>query len=363
MGVPGELVAGGDGVAIGYVGQPEKTAQSFLPDRFSKQPSARLYRSGDRVRWRPDGVLEFLGRFDNQVKIRGHRWSRTKWRLALRSTNPSVRPSSSLDLAASGAAQLVACVVPQSKDIPPQKCINFCISHVIECLPRYMVPNSFLILPELPFKPNGKIDLAALEDVKQNFLPAAAGAPLAHSKSRILGTMRDVLRHGELGPDDDFFEHGGDSLLAVTLMLRVRREFGREFPTRSVDEAFTARRLAAILDSPSALRSKYPAGVVEIRKGTAERPMFCLLGLGATALQFRTLAAKMHTQRPILGIEIHNLQLGPAVLESIEGTAEAVVGNMRQVQPIGPYAILGYSFGGESADRGGQATDRQGPDG
>jgi len=164
--------------------------------------------------------------------------------------------------------------------------------------------------------------------------------------------MRHVLRQGELGPDDDFFEHGGDSLLAITLMLRVSRELGMEFPTRSVDEAFTARRLAAILDSPSVLRSKYPAGVVEIRKGTAERPLFCLPGLGATALQFRTLAAKMHTQRPILGIEIHDLQLEPAVLESIEGTAEAVVRNMRQVQPIGPYAILGYSFGGNLAIEG-----------
>ncbi len=352
VGVPGELVAGGDGVAIGYVGQPEKTAQSFLPDPFSRQPSARLYRSGDRVRWRPDGVLEFLGRFDNQAKIRGHRVEPDEVAACL-AEHESVRQAVVVsNLAASGAAQLVAYVVPQSKDHSAPELHKLLHSHCLERLPRYMVPNSFLILPELPLKPNGKIDLAALEDVKHDFVPAAAGAPLSSLESRILGIMRDVLRQGELGPDDDFFEHGGDSLLAVSLMLRVSRELGREFPTRSVDEAFTARRLAAVLDSPSVLRSKYPAGVVEIRKGTAERPLFCLPGLGATALQFRTLAAKMHTQRPILGIEIHDLQLEPAVLESIEGTAEAVVRNMRQVQPIGPYAILGYSFGGNLAIEG-----------
>lgn len=349
VGVPGELIAGGDGVAIGYAGQPEKTAQSFLPDPFSKQPSARLYRSGDRVRWLPDGVLEFLGRFDNQIKIRGHRVEPDEVAACL-AEHESVRQAVVVsNLAATGAVQLVAYVVPQSRDHSASELHQLLNSHCAERLPRYMVPNSFLILPELPLTPNGKIDLTALEEVKHDSVPSSANAPLSSLESRILGIMRHVLRQEELGPDDDFFEHGGDSLLAITLMLRVSRELGMEFSTRSVDEAFTARRLAAILDSPSDLRSKYPAGFVEIRKGIAARPLFCLPGLGATALQFRSLAAKMHTQRPILGIEIHDLRLGPAVLESIEGTAEAVVRNMRQVQPIGPYAILGYSFGGNLA--------------
>ena len=136
---------------------------------------------------------------------------------------------------------------------------------------------------------------------------------------------------------------------AITLMLRLESEFGRELPARVMDEAFTARRLAAILESPSVLRSTYPAGVVEIRAGTTDRPLFCLPGLGGTAFEFRTLAAKMHTRRPILAIELHNLEVGPSVLESIEGTAEAIVGRMREVQPVGPYAIIGYSFGGNLA--------------
>lgn len=342
IGVPGELVAGGDGVALGYVGQPERTEQSFLPDTFFEQPGARLYRSGDRVRWRPDGVLEFLGRFDNQVKIRGHRVEPDEVAAVL-AEHESIRQAVVVShLAATGAAQLVACVVPKSKDYSAPELRELLIRHTAERLPPYMVPATFLLLRELPLKPNGKLDLVALEDATCGFAPAWGDAPLSSVESRILEIMRDVLRHGDLGPDDDFFEAGGDSLLAITLMFRLESEFGRKLPALVINEAFNAHRLAAILESRAVSRPTYPAGVVGIRAGTTDRPLFCL-AMAGTALQFRALAEKMHTLRPILAIE------WPPVLESVEGTARAIVGRMREVQPIGPYAILGHSFGGNLA--------------
>jgi acetoacetyl-CoA synthetase len=116
-----------------------------------------------------------------------------------------------------------------------------------------------------------------------------------------------------------------------------------------MNETFTARRLAGILESPSGLRATYPAGVVEVKAGTTDKPLFCLPGLPGSAFTFRALAAKLHTRRQILAIELHNLGVGPSVLESIEGTAQAIMERMREVQPGGPYAILGYSFGGNLA--------------
>jgi amino acid adenylation domain-containing protein len=348
VGVPGELVAGGDGVALGYVGQPEQTQRSFLPDRFSEQPGARLYRSGDRVRWRPDGVLEFLGRFDNQLKIRGNRvepddvaacLAEHKFvRQAVVFSQPNV----------AGAAQLVACVVPRSRDYSAPELRRLLIRHTCEHLPPYMVPATFLFLQELPLNFNGKLDLAALQDAN-DFTSTWREAPLSSTESRVLGILRDILSREDLGPDDDFFEAGGDSLLALRMLIRLESEFGRELQAGIREEAFVARRLAAILESSSGAGATYPAGVVGIRAGTADRSLFCLPGAGGTAFTFRTLAAKLHTRRPILAIELHNLRVGPSVLESLERTAQAVVGRMREVQPVGPYAILGYSFGGNLA--------------
>jgi acetoacetyl-CoA synthetase len=129
-------------------------------------------------------------------------------------------------------------------------------------------------------------------------------------------------------------------------MLRFESEFGKKLPARIMNETFTARRLAVILESPSVLRSAYPAGVEEIKAGTADRPLFCMPGIEHAAFRYLPLVAKMHTRRAILAVELHNLKQGPA---SIEGMAGAIVRRIREVQPFGPYAIIGYSFGGNLA--------------
>jgi acetoacetyl-CoA synthetase len=154
--------------------------------------------------------------------------------------------------------------------------------------------------------------------------------------------MREILRDGDLCPDTDFFEAGGDSLLAITLMLRLDRECGRKHPARVLDGALTARRLATILDSPSGLRATCPTSVVQFKAGTTYKPLFCMPG------GLRAVAVKLRTRRPILGIELGDLLTGSA-LDSIENLAKAIVERMREADPVGPYAIIGYSFGGNLA--------------
>jgi thioesterase domain-containing protein/acyl carrier protein len=300
------------------------------------------------VRWRPDGVLEFLGRFDDQVKIRGHRVEPGEVAACLAEheavSQAVVFPRSH----ASGATQLVACVVPKS-DRASSDLTHSLLKHVVERLPAHMVPASFLLLGEIPITANGKVDLAALKTVTQEHSVARREVPPSSVEARVLAIWREVLENGALGLDEDFFEAGGDSLLAVRMLSRLEREFGRGIPARYMTEASTARRLAGVLASPVSPRSAYPAGVVEMRQGDADRPLFCLPGLGSVAFRLRALARKLHTRRAVLAVELHDLAVAPSVLESLSDTAEAVVRCMRQVQPVGPYAFLGYSYGGNLA--------------
>ena len=348
LGVPGEIVTGGDGVALGYVGQPERTAEFFLPDKASARPGARAYRTGDRARWRPDGVLEFLARFDDQVKIRGHRVEPGDIAAclleheAVRQAVVVARPS------ASGTGHLVAYVVPWNSETA-HELPRVLARHASERLPAYMIPASFVPVVEFPLKPNGKIDLVALQTATHDKAMQRRDAHLSAVEVRVLGIWRDLLGDPALGVDEDFFEAGGDSLLAVRMLSRLEREFGRAVPARALIEAGTARRLSASLESSVGSRSAHPPGVVEMRAGTSARPLFYIPGMGSVAFQFRVLAKKLRTRRPILALELHDMDIAPAVLGSLTDTAEAVVRRMRQVQPVGPYTFIGYSYGGNLA--------------
>ena len=357
IGVPGELVAGGDGIALGYADQPAQTAERFLPDTLSGRAGGRLYRTGDRVRWRADGVIEFLGRFDEQVKIRGHRIEPGEIAACL-GEHAQVRQTVVVPRhTSSGATQLVAYVVARdpgsAAELP-----RVLASHAAERLPAYMLPAAFVIVPHLPLKPNGKLDLDALESASQVPAQETRHAPLTPAEAKVLAIWRDALRLPDLGTEDDFFEAGGDSLLAVKMLARVERELGIRIPVRTLVEARTVRRIAAMLADP--LRSSLPRGVVRVREGDPERPLFFLPGLGGIALQFEHLAARLRTRRAVFVVELHELEVEPAVLESLCETAAAIVRRMREAQAQGPYSILGYSYGGNLAVEVASELMRQG---
>ncbi|HEX8907092.1 MAG TPA: amino acid adenylation domain-containing protein, partial [Longimicrobiaceae bacterium] len=245
IGVPGELHAGGAGVARGYLGRPALTAEKFIPDPFSAEPGARLYRTGDRVRWRADGTLEFLGRRDGQVKIRGFRVEPGEVEAALR-RHPLVRQ----------------CVVAAREDAPGDRRLVAWVAggadagelraHLRRTLPDHLVPAAFVAVDALPLKPNGKVDHAALP--APAFTPAGCRvAPRTPAEELLAGIWAAVLRVERVGAHDSFFDLGGHSLLATRAVSRVREVFGVELPLRALFEGPT---IAEVAERVEALRGE-----------------------------------------------------------------------------------------------------------
>ena len=244
VGVEGELYIGGEGVARGYLGQPRLTAERFVPHPFSDVAGERLYRTGDRVRHRPDGALEFLGRLDTQVKLRGFRVEPAEVEAALAqhegvaSAAVLVQGESAVD------KRLVAFVVPQPGARPTAAELR---AHLSQSLPEYMLPSSFGCLEALPLTPNGKVDRRALavREVEGGDSAAPYVPPRTPTEEIVADIWREVLRVGRVGRQDDFFDLGGHSLLATQMLWRVRSALGTHVPLRALFAAPTVAGLAA----------------------------------------------------------------------------------------------------------------------
>jgi amino acid adenylation domain-containing protein len=242
-GVPGELLIGGEGLAIGYRGRPDLTAEKFIPDPFSKQPGGRLYRTGDLARWRRDGTLEVLGRIDHQVKLRGFRIELGEIEAVL-AEHPAVtqavvhcredRP---------GDKRLVA-YCTTTDELPTVRELR---EHLKASLPDYMVPAAFVVLERFPLTPNGKVDRRSLPAPDE-----AAGdgetvqvAPRTPEEEILVELWSQLLQRGRVDVRDDFFDLGGHSLLATRLLSRIEQAFGVQLPLRTLFEAPTLEALAA----------------------------------------------------------------------------------------------------------------------
>jgi amino acid adenylation domain-containing protein len=243
IGVAGELYAGGDGVARGYLGRPELTAERFVADPFGP---GRLYRTGDRVRFRADGALEFLGRLDQQVKLRGFRIELGEIEAVL-GQHPGVRGASVIvreDLP--GDKRLVAYVVAEGASASPADLATYLEAR----LPAYMVPSAFVTLAEIPLTANGKVDRRALPAPDLAAIEAEAHiAPRGPVEEGLAAIFAEVLRREDIGARDGFFALGGHSLLAAQAIARVRAAFGVELPLRAIFEAPTVAELGARVEA------------------------------------------------------------------------------------------------------------------
>ncbi|HEX2094523.1 MAG TPA: non-ribosomal peptide synthase/polyketide synthase, partial [Longimicrobiaceae bacterium] len=246
VGVAGEAYMAGVGVARGYLGRPGLTAERFLPDPFSDEPGARMYRSGDRVRRRADGSVEFLGRTDFQVKIRGFRIEPGEVEAALL-RHPGVRDAVVVARGdGAGEARLVGYAVAAEPGAAPSA--GELRAHLQASLPEYMVPAALVVLPELPLTPNGKVDRRALPAPEQ--APGEAyEAPRTPTEEVLAGIWAQVLDVERVGRDAGFFALGGHSLLATRVVSRVREAFGAEVPLRVLFEAPTVAGLAERIDA------------------------------------------------------------------------------------------------------------------
>jgi amino acid adenylation domain-containing protein len=246
IGVPGELLIGGTAVARGYWNRPGLTAERFVPDPFGK-PGSRLYRTGDLAQWRPDGTLEYLGRIDNQVKLRGMRIEPGEIEQAL-CTHPAVDSAVvTVRTGSSGTPTLVGYVRPASgHEAPDDARLR---AHVRDLLPAHMVPSAFATVPEWPLSPNGKLDRGQLPDPRPVRADAHHVAPATPVERELAGIWAQVLGVERIGATDNFFDLGGHSLLATQLIARVRARYDVELPLNRLFVAPTVRAMAEAVGS------------------------------------------------------------------------------------------------------------------
>ncbi|HEV7667183.1 MAG TPA: amino acid adenylation domain-containing protein [Thermoanaerobaculia bacterium] len=252
VGVPGELLIGGAGLARGYRGRPDLTAERFIPDPFAKTSGARLYRTGDLARWLGDGELEFLGRIDHQVKVRGYRIELGEIEAALEQ-HPALRAAVVVVREDSpGDQRLTAYVVAGGASVEHGELPPVLRRHLRAKLPEYMVPSAFVLLPELPLLPNGKVDRRSLPaPAATAALDAEPSKPSAAPKSRleaiIADAWRGVLNVERMGVHDNFFDLGGHSLLLAQVHLRLRESLPDDLGARlSMVELFQHPTIAAL---------------------------------------------------------------------------------------------------------------------
>jgi acyl carrier protein len=244
IGVPGELCIAGDGLARGYLNQPELTQEKFVADPFV--PGARMYRSGDQARWLADGNVEFLGRRDTQVKIRGFRIEMGEIEARL-NQHAGIKDSVVVAQGDQGNRQLVAFYVADDHATVPTSELR---SHLLATMPGYMVPAAFESLPTIPLNPNGKVDRRALAQMEVTIeANADSVAPRNESERTLAAIWADVLKLSPetIGITDNFFELGGNSLVATQLVGRIRTRMGIDLPLTAVFASATIAELAGLI--------------------------------------------------------------------------------------------------------------------
>ena len=344
-GVSGELYVGGDGLATGYLNRPELTAEKFIPNPFSDNPQARLYKTGDLARYLLGGNIEFLGRKDYQVKIRGFRIELGEIESVL-ARHPSIQEAFVIareDIP--GDKRLVAYVVSQAK----QPHIGDLRSFLQERLPNYMMPSAFVFLDTLPLTPNGKVDRRVLPapDADNTQLDTDFVPPSNPTEEKLATIWAEILGVERVGIHDNFFELGGHSLLALRLFAKIEQVFGRNFSLATLFEAPTVKDLANVIDQKQSLAAS--SCLVPIQPQGSKPPLFLLHARGTSVLVYRDLVNYLGTERPIYGVQPQGLNAEAEVLTTTEEMAAYYIQEIQKIQPIGPYLLGGYSFGGELA--------------
>ncbi len=246
IGVPGELYVGGSGLAWGYLNRPDMTAAKFLPDPFSGLAGARLYRSGDRARYLPDGNIEFLGRTDYQIKLRGFRIELGEIEAALYK-HPGVGEAVAIVREDTGDKRIVAYIVPQVQPAPSASELHRFLQGMV---PAYMAPSAFVFLEALPLSSNGKIDRRALPapDALRPEMEDTFVAPRTTAEEMVSSIWSDVLAIEQIGVYDNFFQLGGHSLLATQVVYRINEAFQIDLPLRRIFEEPTIAGLSQLIE-------------------------------------------------------------------------------------------------------------------
>jgi amino acid adenylation domain-containing protein len=338
VGESGELYIGGAGLARGYLNRPDLTKEKFILNPFSKEPGAQLYKTGDLARYLDDGNIEYIGRLDSQIKIRGFRVELGEIEAVL-SQHPSVEQSVvTVREDVPGDKRLVAYVVLDSE----QTAIIDRLRHFLkQRLPDYMVPSAFVMLEALPMTPNGKVDRRSLPEPPQTRQEAEAiVAPRDEAELQLANIWEKVLGIQPIGIRDNFFDLGGNSLLALRLVPQVEKAFKKNLPLATFFQNPTIEQLAKIL-----CHSGLPTSLsylVPIQPNGSKPPLFLCQGVSL----YQPLISYLGLDQPVYGLIAEDGQGRPVYLNRIEELAARYIEEIKTLQPEGPYLLGGLSFGG-----------------
>jgi amino acid adenylation domain-containing protein len=357
IGVAGELYVAGDGLARGYLRRPELTAERFIDNPFTRNAIGRLFRTGDRARFLPDGNIEYLGRSDFQVKIRGFRIELGEVESAL-ARHPAIKEvvvTARED--EPGNKRLVAYVVPAEGQQVSRETLR---SHLRQSLPDYMLPAQFVSMAAFPLTPNGKVNRRALPQPQASSDEnVAATTPRNDREAVLLEIWRELLGLDSIGLNQDFFDLGGHSLLAVRLMSRIEKASGRKLPLATLFQTSTIESLARELHAGSMAADQI---VLQIQGKGSKPPFFGIVVPGMNALGYVSLARQLGEDQPFYRIQGPGARLKgrPYTPVEFEGIADEYIKAMKTVQPAGPYYLGGMCEGARIAFDMARLLERRG---
>ena len=347
VGTPGELHIGGDQLARGYLGRPALTARTFVPDHLSGISGARLYRTGDSARLLADGTVQFLGRLDKQMKIRGIRTEPEEIEARL-VEHPLIGQAVVRLVETAGAGgrtqqTLAAYVVWQGRQRAQD---NELRAFLAKRLPRALVPTAYVTMDAIATLPNGKADRAALP-IPDLGADTAYEAPRDAVEREMAALWQEVLKVPSVGIRDDFFALGGDSIRALQLTLRIRKAFGRELGVDALLSSPTVEELAELVRGEA---NVLPASrVVTLHRGGEGTPLFFFHALGGQVFSYQPIARLLGPDRPVYAIPALGFREGETPHATVQEMAEDYAERVAEVRPAGPILLGGYCIGGNIA--------------
>lgn len=333
----GEIVIGGDGVAKGYWNRAELTSEKFIPNKFSSINDDIMYRTGDLGRMLSNKEIECLGRVDQQVKIRGHRIEPGEVEQALLLLDGI---KSAVVLANENF--LVAHIVPDSSLENAEEQIPIWRETLTSRLPAQLIPHDFNLIEKIPTTLNGKIDRKALSKLKTS-KKITYTAPRTEEENIVATIWKESLNIADIDIFSDFFEMGGHSITGVKVMIEIEKHIGKRIPLSALFKYSTVEKFAKLLNTGTEI---YSDCLVPIKPRGNKAPLFLIHGAGLNVLNFINLSKHFHSDQPIYGIQGTKPKGFEGWYESIEAMAAHYVEAIIKVNPKGPYALAGFSFGG-----------------
>lgn len=351
VGVTGELCIGGAGIGAGYLDDPQLTASKFVANPFEATEGDRLYRSGDLCRYRRDGAIEFVGRMDDQIKIRGNRVELGEIETVLR-THSQINDCAVIavdDLR--GNKRLVSFIVPNNghsdndgpKSDESLRSSNEMRSFLGDQLPSYMVPSIFVSLERLPLTSRGKVDRQALASIGSRSNRSDFVAPRSECETRLAQLWETVLGVDRIGVKDRFFDLGGDSMKSIELVIKIRQATGIDVPLAVLLQRDSVAEMARYVEQK---QDAVWSPVVPIQPHGQQPPLFCIHPVGGNVLCYAPLASALGDNQPVYGVQARGVEGTDQPLATMEAMVDEYLVAIREIQPSGPYHFAAWSSGG-----------------